>query len=436
MNSLQSFVAFDSEDSCSDPSQALKLTHHVGIDVGGENAFEPYAMTSVNNSPFFDYDKKGRLHFVWVNDSNEIVLQSEDAKNSSWSDEVFYSSSEGYTLINPSLRIVDGDFHIAWLEWDKPKKPKRSKVMYAKGNGHEWDVRELDEDTFQPKYLAFTVAGSGDEAEPLIAFTTSFGLDEKAYLYNSRGRVQEESLQSGLTDYLKSSDVALDSIGDRVILTWEEELPNQIDGPGDFLVFQISEDKGVTWSDPAYLLGFDDSGEFIHDMGGDPSICLTDEAAFIAYQMPRNDKDGSGPYAVTVVAGMPTGGDHFSVIEFDGDEYIGAGWLPSIDCEGNQFTVAWESSKGRIKEKGDDQIEVAYGEVEWSKDGEIADLDYILGPLSGADINDQTIYDVVANVSMDPNSKDVNVFWTRVDLKEDALSIHHREDEFGEYYCR
>jgi len=319
------------------------------------------------------------------------------------------------------------DFVVGWIERDGAE----SHLVLAEGvpqepgadPAHMWTTRHVEsvpwiDASTEPKYLTMALSTEG----ALFGFTEG-NPDVQGRVFGESGELAMSPLRSGLEQWLpgtyeKSSDVALDAAGDFAVVVWEENWTLMGPGQDANLVFSTSTDGGNTWSPAKHLL---DSSP---TPGGDPSVfCTADGTTYLAFQKPEPVNLG-GIYAARRLPGE----EYFSLIDAPGMDTlgrIGSGWLAAIDGLPDRFAVAWEQTDGEYIHKSEHRVAVAF----------VADAntnpEVTYGPITESPPEDDTSYDLAANVSLAADGDRVDVFWAHLDDDEAPglnLKLMHRVD--------
>lgn len=370
-----------------------------------------YSFMAVNNSHFAAFDGQGRLRVVYT-DGRTLTLMTRGADGAWMSESVPVTGTQ---IKSPSIVFANNALHVAWMEGATGSSMR---LGYASGSvdavsgAVNWQAADfgalaLSDPQNSIKYLTFAVSN----ANALFGFTE--GTPDVYARFASTLNPASSALTSGLGTLQKSSDITLAAEGDLALRVWEENWDGYGRGQEAHLVYEISRDGGSTWSALNHLLTHE-------TLGGDPSVCITNGAVYVAWQQTLM---GSGGIYAAV---MPAGASQFQPILFDGQSEpgrVGDGWLVNASCAGGTLALSWEYTKGEYHAKSEHAVASAY----------ILNADsapqVIYGAVTDASPTDAT-FDLNSNILLSPDGSQAEVFWATVTESNGKFIfvVKHRTD--------
>jgi hypothetical protein len=389
--------------------------------------YQAYTMVAVNNGHYAAFDPSGALWVIFIGPEGIPVVLQELAIGQWVSHDlgsVSNSAQARTSCRNPGIRWSESHgLSCAWLEQDS----QNAYVVLAQAaldehnQPHSWSRHVVASYPFsaeenQAKYLCFDAS---DESH-LLGFTSGQP-DLYARVFAEWGELPQSPLTSGLGSMIKSSDITIAAEGKRAILLWEENWSGYGRGKEAHLVFCTSEDGGMSWSEPAHVLGQE-------TLGGDASVCISQGTVYASWHRVTYGP-GSGAssnFGTIFAAKMAPGEAAFSLLELQqaGEPgSVGKGWLPCTGCAGDRVVIAWEASDGAYPEK--DQH--AYAFSFWDTQETTPVL--LSEDVEAKPENDLSFYDSTANVLVHPLGHSLELFWIGVELlnaDQAVLSLQHR----------
>lgn len=391
------------------------------------NPYQAYTMVAVNNGHYAAFDPAGALWVVFVGPEGvPVVLQ--ELSQGQWLKHDLGMAAHPVngkrSCRNPGILWGEAlGLSCAWLEQDS----ENAYVILGQAELSEanqpvsWSRHEIASYPFsaeenQAKYLCFDAS-----LETHLLGFTSGQPDLYARTFAEWGELAQSPLSSGLGTMIKSSDITIAAEGNRAILLWEENWSGYGRGQEAHLVFCHSEDGGISWSEPAHVLGEE-------TLGGDPSVCISQGTVFASWHRVTYgpNSGASSNFGTIFAAKMAPGESAFSLLELQqaGEPgSVGKGWLPCTGCAGDLVVIAWEASAGAYPDKGTHALAFSSWDTH-----ELPPV--LLGEgVEPTPADDLSLYDSTANVLLHPQGLTLELFWIGVVLlsaDQAVLSLKHR----------